>query len=452
MKILIAGCGKVGETLTNALSLEGYDLTLIDRSSSTLSALLGKYDVIGVEGNCASLEILEEAGVDEADLLIACTGSDEVNLLCCMTAHGRNKNLHTIARISNPEYVDQSYKMQDAFGLSLTFNPDLQAATEIERLLRYPGFLKRDLFAKGKMELVELKLDEKSILNDRALRDISAIARCRVLVCAVLRNGVAHIPDGQFVLHEGDRVFVTASPDNLSLLLKNLGISTKKTHNVMIAGGGKITYYLIELLKNRPMQISVVEQNLERCERLAADFPNVTVIRGDVSNHDALAREGLSDCDALVTLTGNDELNLILSLYGNSLNLPQIITKVSHMENSRIIDNLPIGSIINPRKLCSNTVVRYVRAMEAKSGAAIAIHAIADGQVEASEFCVGQDTHHVGEPLRSFRLRPEIRIAAISHGSKTSIPNGDSCFYPGDHLVVVSTIGAEVRQLNDIFE
>ena len=451
MKILIAGCGKIGETLTNALSLEGYDLTLIDSSSAILSSLLGKYDVIGVEGNCASLEILEEAGVAEADLLIACTGSDEVNLLCCMTAHGRNKNLHTIARIRNPEYVEQSYKMQDAFGLSLTFNPDRQAATEIERLLRYPGFLKRDLFAKGKMELVELKLDAQSILKDRALRDISAIVRCRVLICAVLRDGVAHIPDGQFVLQEGDRIFVTSSPDNLAILLKNLGISAKKVHKVMIAGGGKITYYLIELLKSRGIQIAVVEQDLARCQRLAADFPNVSVIRGDASNHDALAREGLSDCDALVTLTGNDELNLILSLYGMGLKLPQVITKISHMENSRIIDDLPLGSIISPRKLCSTTVVRYVRAMEAKSGAAVTIHAIADGQVEAAEFCVEQDTHHVGEPLRSFHLRPEIRIACISHGSKTAIPNGDSCFYPGDHLVVVSAIGAEVRQLNDIF-
>lgn len=451
MKILIAGCGKVGETFVNALSLEGYDLTLIDNSPSTLSSLLGKYDVIGVEGNCASLEILEEAGVKEADLLIASTNSDEVNLLTCMTAHGTNKNLHTIARIRNPEYVEQAYKMQDAFGLSMMFNPELQAASEIERLLRYPGFLKRDLFAKGRMELVELKLDESSILKEHALREITGIARCRVLICAVLRDGVAYIPDGQFVLKEGDRIFVTASPDNLALLIKNLGIARKRIKSVMIAGGGTITYYLVELLKNRGMQISVVEKDFARCERLAEDFPEITVIQGDVGNHDYLASEGIASSDALVSLTGNDELNLVLSLYGSSLELPQIITKISHMENSRIIEKLPLGSVISPRRLCCTNILRYVRAMKAKSGAAVTIHAIADGQVEASEFLVEKDTLHQREALKTIRLRPNIRIACISHGSQTTIPNGDSCFYTGDRLVIVSGVDAEVRLLNDIF-
>ena len=213
-------------------------------------------------------------------------------------------------------------------------------------------------------------------------------------------------------------------------------------------GMGLLFLHFTELVVKDEAQ----NQDRARCERLAEDFPNVTVIRGDVSNHDYLASEGISSCDALVSLTGNDELNLVLSLYGSSLKLPQIITKISHMENSRIIDNLPLGSVICPRKLCCNNILRYVRAMKAKSGAAVTIHAIADGQVEASEFIVEKDTRHTGEPLKTLHLRPDIRIACISHGSKTTIPGGDSCFYPGDRLVIVSGVGAEVRLLNDIFE
>ena len=221
MKIIIAGDGKMGSTLTRQLSMEGYDLTLIDSNPKVLGSSEERYDVLVVQGNCASMEVLLQAGVKDADLLIAVTGADEINLLCCMTAHGLNPRLHTIARVRNPEYADQIYKMRGMFALSMAVNPEKQAAQEIERLLQYPGFLKRDTFAKGRVEIVELRIDEHSKLCNVALKDMNNIVKCKILVCAVLRNGKAFAPDGNFVLQERDRIFVTAATSVLTILLKN---------------------------------------------------------------------------------------------------------------------------------------------------------------------------------------------------------------------------------------
>ena len=247
MNIIIAGAGKVGSTLTRQLSAEGYDITLVDSDDQVLSSCLERYDVITVHGNCAAMEVLLNAGVKDADLLIAATSADEVNLLCCTTAHALNPRLHTIARIRNPEYSDQIYKMHDVFGLSLAINPENQAAMEIARLIKYPGFLRRDVFAKGRTEIVELRIDRSSPLCNVSLLDMANVVRCRVLVCAVLRNGVAQVPNsGSFTLQEGDRVFVTAPTANLTSLLKNLGIITRKARGVILVGGGRISFYLAQ--------------------------------------------------------------------------------------------------------------------------------------------------------------------------------------------------------------
>ena len=241
MNIIIAGGGKVGVTLARQLSAEGHDLTLIDKNKSVLEQTLEQYDMMAVQGNCASMSVLQQAGVREAELLIAATNADEVNLLCCMTAHGLNPKLHTIARIRNPEYTEQIYKMRGSFGLSLTVNPEKQAATEITRLLKYPGFLRRDTFANGKAEIVELRVDEKSKLCNVSLSEMYSIVKCRVLVCAVLRNGTAVAPRGNFVLREGDRIFVTAPTENLSQLLRNLGMITRRARRVLLCGGGRVS-------------------------------------------------------------------------------------------------------------------------------------------------------------------------------------------------------------------
>ena len=451
MNILIAGDGKLGETLAKQLSVEGHDLTLIDSDSSVLESTLNRYDVMAITGNCAAMDVLEQAGVDRADLLIAVTGSDEVNLLCCTTAHWMNPRLHTIARIRNPEYSEQAYAMRDAFAISMMVNPDQQAALEIERLLKYPGFLKRDSFAKGRMEIVELRLDEKSKLLDVPLSNLNSVIKCKVLVCAVVRDGQAITPSGNFVLREGDRIFVTAPTDALSLLLKGLGIIRHRVQRVMIVGGGKISYYLADALRKSKMDIQLIEQNGERCRQLAELLPNVNVIKGDASDLAFLEGEGLASSSALVALTGLDELNMVVALYAKNDNVPHIITKMSRIESTQVIDDLSLGSVISPRNLCCSTIVRYVRAMQNHTGAAITVHSIADGHAEATEFLIDSTTLHCGEPLKKLRIRPNVLIVGICRGDQTEIPNGDSCFYAGDAVVVVSSGNEVIGQFNDIF-
>ena len=284
MKIIIAGDGKMGATLTRQLSAEGNDLTLIDSNPKVLESSEERYDVMVVQGNCASMEVLLQAGVKEADLLIAVAGADEINLLCCMTAHGLNERIHTIARVRNPEYTDQIYEMSGMFALSMAVNPEKQAAAEIARLLRYPGFLKRDTFAKGRVEIVELRIDEHSKLCNVALNDMNGIVKCKILVCAVLRNGRAITPDGNFVLREGDRIFVTASADTLTILLKNLGIITHKVKRVILCGGGRVSYYLAKQLQSGGINVQIIERDLDRCNHLAAILRGWPSERGGKTN------------------------------------------------------------------------------------------------------------------------------------------------------------------------
>ncbi|WP_300713140.1 Trk system potassium transporter TrkA [uncultured Acetatifactor sp.] len=452
MKIIIAGNGKMGAALTSQLTAEGDDLTLIDSNLNVLESSEESYDIMVVHGNCASMDVLIQAGVKEADLLIAMAGADEVNLLCCMTAHGLNPNIHTIARVCNPEYTDQIYVMRQMFGLSMAVNPERQAATEIERLLKYPGFLKRDTFTKGRVEIVELRIDKKSKLCNVALNDLDGIVKCKILVCAVLRDGKAVAPGGNFVLREGDRIYVTAFTNILTLLLKNLGILTHKVKRVMICGGGRISYYLAKQLQNSGVQVQIIEKDQERCRQLSAILPSACIIQGDSTNQLLLESEGVSSCDALATMTGLDELNMIISLYGNSCGVPQVITKLGHIENADILGDLSLGSVISPKELCCNTIVQYVRAMKNQAGAALTVHTIADGQAEAMEFYADERTRNCGKPLKALKLKKGVLVVCILKGAKMEIPNGDSYFNVGDIVYVVTGKQKSIYQLNDIFE
>ena len=451
MKIIIAGSGKVGSTLALRLASEGYNLTLIDNDQQVLESVCEQCDVMGVQGNCASMPVLQQAGIADADLLIAVTNEDEVNLLCCTTAHGMNSKLHTIARIRNPEYTQQIHALRHVFALSLSVNPEFQAAREVERLLRFPGFLRRDTFAKGRTAIVELRVEADSKLCNVPLHQMNNIVKCKVLVCAVLRDGNAITPGGNFVLQEGDRIFVTAPTNDLSILLKNLGIVTRKVRKVLICGGGRVSHYLAEKLCQSGISVSLIERNYERCVQLASMLPEVSVIHGDATDQSLLESQGLADCDALVTMTGLDELNMIISLYGAGKGVPQVITKLSRSENRIISDELALGSVICPRELCCDDIVRYVRAMENQSGSANSVHTIADGQVEAVEFTVEQTTQHCGEPLKDIKLKSGVLLASITHGSITEIAGGYSTFDEGDTIVVVSSGKDKLRQLNDIF-
>ncbi len=451
MNIIIAGDGKVGSTLARQLSAEKHDITLIDSNPHVLSASMDRYDVIAVQGNCASMSVLLQSGVKSADLLIAATHMDEVNLLCCMTAHGINPKLHTIARIRNPEYTDQIFRMQNVFALSMAINPEKQAAREIERLLKYPGFLRRDTFAKGRVEIVELRIDATSRLCNVPLAELTGIVKCKVLVCAVLRCGNAVAPGGNFVLREGDRIFVTAPTEELTKMLKNLGIITRRARRALLCGGGRVSYYLASMLQRDGISVRIIEKDRARCAELAALLPDSSIVCADATDQALLESEGLSDCDALVTLTGIDELNMIISLYGNSRNVPQVITKLGHAENRAIIDNLALGSIVCPKELCCNTILRYVRAMQNQTGAAISLHTIADGQAEAVEFLVDGSTRCCGVPLKDLKLKPNVLLASITRGAKTEIPSGSSMFQAGDTVVAVTSGRGVLQQLNDIF-
>ena len=410
------------------------------------------YDILAVQGNCATMEVLEQAGVREAALLVAATSADEINLLCCLTAHSMNKNLHTIARIRNPEYTEQIIKMREVFPLSLTVNPERQAAVEIERLLKYPGFLKRETFAKGRVEIVELRLDEDSPLCNHSLSDMDSIVGCKVLICAVLRDGAAVTPDGNYKLLAGDRIFVTAQTDTLATLLKNLHIITHKVKRVLICGGGRLSYYLAKQLEKSGIGVLIVEKEYERCVHLANILPGVTVIHGDASDDRLLEEEGLANCDALIALTGLDELNMVISLHGTISKVPQVITKLGRVDNTHVIDRLPIGSTVSPKQLCCNSIVRYVRALRNQTGAALTVHTIADGHAEALEFEVNEGTKHIGEPLKKLNLKKNVLVVGITHRGVHEIPAGDSYFERGDTVIIVTNGDAVIYQLNDIFE
>lgn len=452
MKIIIAGDGKVGATLTKQLSSQGYDITLIDSNKSVLETSLEMYDILTISGNCATAEVLQKADIKNADLLIAATSTDEINLLCCMTAHKLNPAAHTIARIRNPEYREQIFDMRDIFGLSLIVNPERRAALEIERLLQLPGFLKRDSFANGRVEIVELKVNKESKLRDVSLSDLYKIVKCRVLVCAVLRKNELIIPGGDFVIRENDRIFVTAQSVNLAQLLKNLGIISKKVRRAILAGGGKVSYYLARELEKTNIAVTLIENDAERCRELAELLPQTDIIYGDASDKSLLLREGLEDCEALVTLTGIDELNIIISLYGSSCGVGQIVTKLGRVEESGLIDTLPLGSVISPKKLCCDQIEQYVRAMENQTGAAVAVHHFADDNAEALEFRVDSATKNCEVPLKNLKLKKQLLLVSINKKGKSEIPNGDSFFSEGDTVIVVSGGDTPIRKLNDIFE
>lgn len=452
MKIIIAGVGKVGETLAAQLSAENYDVTLIDTRTEVLQACVSEYDVIAVQGNCAVAATLRDAGIENADLLICATGNDEVNLLTSVTAHALNPKMHTIARIRDPEYAENAIRMRSAFGLSMVFNPEKQAAAEIARLIRFPGFLKRDTFAKGRTEIVELRVEESHPLCNVSLSALPALVKCKVLICAVLRAGEPIIPSGAFVLHEGDRLFVTAPTENLSRMLKNLGIVTHKAKQTMVIGGGRISYYLAEILGESGVDVKIIEKDDERCIQLAQLLPRAQIVCGDVGHRTLLESEGLRETDALISLTDMDELNMLVAVYGSGWGVPQVITKLSRVEDSKIIDSLPVGSVISPRKLCSTSILRYVRAMDHQAGAAITVHSIAEGAVEASEFLVTEQTLHCGKSLREIKLKKNILVAGITRGAETRIPDGESRFEVGDFVVIVAPSEAEIYELNDIFD
>lgn len=452
MKIIIVGDGKVGSALARQLSGEGHDLTIIDSDPKVLGQSADQLDVMVVNGNGATMHTLKEAGADKADVLIAATSRDELNLLTCLTAK-RLGAVHTIARIRNPEYADQLIEMRDELGLSLTVNPEFSAAQEAYQLLQFPSFLKRESFAKGRVEIVALPIGANSQLCGIAMHQLLDIARVNVLVCAVQRGDEVYIPDGTFTLREGDTIYVTAALDSLAKLVKNLGLVEHKVKNLLIIGGSRIALQLADRCLKGGIAVKIIEQRHERAVELAELLPSATIIEADGSLQDVLEEEGIRSYDAVATLTGIDEENLVLSMLASSIGVGKVITKIDRIQYTELFRRNDIGSVINPKDICCANIVRYVRAMSTASASEtmITLHPIADGKAEALEFRTLENTPYLDVPLKDIPLKSGILIACITHQGRTIIPRGDSRFYPDDTIIVVTSGGRTVSDLADIF-
>ncbi len=452
MRIIVAGDGKVGLAITRLLSQEGHNIVAIDTKANVLQDKLQNYDVMTVVGNCATMDTLYEAGIEQTDVLIAATSADETNLLCCLTARKLNPRLHTIARVRTPEYTEQLYKMREDFGLSLIINPEKDAAKEIYRLLQLPGFLRRETFAKGRVEIVELRIEEGSVLDGVQLSRMHyALGGKKVLVCAVIRDGEAFIPTSDTVFRAGDHIYVTAPVAILSHILKKLGITQKRIKHAMLIGGGRVCYYLAKHLTEAGVHVKIIENDPVRCEHLAQVLPAASIVFADGSSQDVLESEGLTETDALVTLTGLDEQNVISSMYGKIKGVPNVVTKVNRMDTEGMLEDLSPGGIVSPKELCSANVVQYVRAMENQAGAAITLHKIANGRIEALEFVLNDRSRFVGLPLKRIKLKSKILIACITHNGVNVIPDGNSTFEIGDTVIIITNRETPILQFNDIF-
>ncbi len=451
MKIVIVGDGKVGYTLTKLLSKEDHDIVVIDSNRDVLNESVEALDVMVVHGNGASVKVQKQADVG-SDLLIAATSADEINLLCCIIAR-KLGCAHTIARVRNPEYADQLIFLKEELGLSMTINPERAAASEIFRLLQYPTFLKRDSFAKGRIEIVEIILREGGLLDGKLLSELYSTAKVRALVCAVERNEDVVIPDGSFRLQKGDKIYVTASRQDLAALIKNLGLDTHKIKDVMIVGGGNIAYYLASDLLMAGIGVKLIEIRQERCLQLSDLLPKATIISGDGSSQAVLLAEGIEHTDAVVTLTNMDEENLLVSMYANHLGVPKVVTKINRTEYSEVFHNKGIDCIVSPKQLTANDIIRYVRAMQnTTGGSVITLHRLVDNKVEALEFRVSQTTHNLGKTLKEISLKKNILIACINRCGNIIIPKGTDTIELNDTVIVVATADRAFNDLNDIFE
>ncbi len=452
MDIIIVGDGKVGAALAAALSAEDHTVTIIDSDPRALRESSQRMDVMAGTGTGANIHTLRAAGAEKADLIIAATSRDELNLLSCITAKKLGVR-HAIARVRNPEYADQLEEMKEELGLSLTVNPEWAAAQEAYHLLRFPTFLKRDSFAKGRVEIVAIPVNQDSKLVGIPLFKLYEIAGVNVLVCAVEREDGVHVPSGSFTLREGDTLYVTAGIQDLATLVKNLDLNEHRVKNVLMIGGSRIALYLGRRCLESGMGVKIIERDHARCVDLAEAMPRATIIEADGSRQDVLDAEGFKDFDAVITLTGIDEENLVLSLLASHVGVPKVITKINRLEYTDMFRKVGLGSIISPRGQCCSNILRYVRAMSSASGAdsVLTLHPIVAGQVEALEFRAGADTRHQGEKLKDIPLKGGMLVACITHQGRTIIPKGDSSFTAGDTVIVVAASDQAIDDLNDIF-
>jgi len=453
MNITIVGCGKVGQKLVEKISCEeDTNVTVIDSNRAAVKETTNTYDVMGVIGNCVDLETLAEAGVGETDILIAVTGSDEINLLTCLIAK-KMGGCQTIARVRKPEYSDGIKLIKDDLGLAMIINPDQISASEIARLLRFPSAIQIDTFAKGRVEILKFKIPEGSVLDNYKISNIPSSLNCDVLVCGVERGESVVIPDGNFVLKAGDFVSIVAAPKKGSEFFKKIGIKTNRVKDTMIIGGGNMSYYLAKRLLNTGIKVKIIEKNPEICEQLVQLLPKAEIVNGDGTDNKLLLEEGIQYAESVVSLINIDEENILLSLFAKSqTDKAKIITKINRIAYDEVISKLDLDTIIYPKSTTADYIVKFVRAKKNSLGSNIeTMHLILDGKAEALEFSIGENSPVTNLPIEKLNLKKNILIACINHNGEIIIPRGQNVIEKGDTVIVVTTITG-LKDISDILE
>lgn len=451
MKIIIIGCGKVGRALTEQLVSENHNITVIDTNPKKIQTITEDLDVMGISGNGAGITTLLEAGVEQADILISVTGSDELNLLCCLIARKASR-CQTVARVRNPMYSQEIDFIKAQMGVSMIINPELTAAREIEKLLRFPAASKIDTFANGRIYLVKLKIDSRIPLDGMEVKDLPSRSGSDILVCAVERNDTVYIPNGNFVLRENDAISFVASTDQVRRFFKNFSLPIKPVQSVMIVGGGTIGYYLAKQLLKNGVRVRIVENNLERCEALSGLLPDATVIHGDGTDRHLLMEEGLGKAEAFVTLTNLDEENILLALFAKKNSKAKLISKVNRLAFDDIIEGLDVGSVIYPKYLTTDYIIQHVRSMHHSSINTIeTLYRLLDNRVEALEFSILESCPVTDIPLADLKIRPGHLVCCIRRGEQVLIPRGQDSIQVGDSVIIV-TLERGQQNILDILE
>lgn len=452
MKIIIVGCGKIGITILQSLINEGHEVVAVDTNPDIISELSTQYDTMCVLGNGADSDVLEEAGAKSAELIVAATGLDELNMLSCFLAKKLGAK-HTIARIRNPEYNDKSLGfLREQLEISMALNPDSLAADELYNMLGLPSALNIETFSRRSFEMIELRLKPDSPFDGMSLMDIRKKYDASFLVCTVQRDDDIFIPDGSFILKSGDRINITARRTEVLKLFGMLGLNQKQAKSVMIIGASRTAYYLAKHLLGTGCTVKIIEQDRDVCEKYAALLPKAIIICGDGAKQELLLEEGLLETDAFVTLTGMDEENILLAFFAASHNVPKVISKINKPELVSIATTLGIDSIVSPIKIVSDINIRYARALENSIGSSVeTLYKLADGKAEALEFIVTEEFEYCNIPLKELSRKSNTLIAGIIRGRKTIIPSGDDVILPNDRVVIIAE-GAKLSNLADIID
>ncbi len=452
MDIIIVGCGKVGSALANVLSTE-HNITVIDKKEELIYSVTNDYDVMGIAGNCLQTSVLDEANVDKTSIFIAVTDSDEVNILSCLIARKMNAR-HCIARVRSPEFNKQLVFMREELGISMMVNPDYNAANEIAKVLRYPEAINIESFAKGRVDLAEIRITSGSILDNIALNQLSRRLRLDVLICAVQRGEELIIPNGNFILKAGDKIHMTASHSAMVKFFRSISAAyrEKRVKSAVLIGGGRVAYHLAQQLIEMGVKVKIIEIDEQRCLELSERLNKVNISHADGTDHDILEEERVYDADAVVTLTGIDEENILLSLLAKKNGVEKVVTKVNRMSLIQLSDTLNLDSIVSPKSITVNQILQYVRAKQNSLGNSVTtLYSLVNDRLEAIEFVVRDKKDYVDVPLKKLKLRSGILIASIVRGNDLIIPKGDDCLKVNDSVVVVTT-SKGFHDLSNIFD